>query len=225
MFLTNVLRRVLGRSTAPRQPHTHRKPARAARPRLECLEDRTAPAILFHQGVSVTVSDHDAGQARGPVLTSPQVELVFWGAAWNTGSNPTLRTNVVTAADTILRSPFADKLGQYGVGTGTIAGSLTITSSSPGATFTNANVKTMLQNNIGGSIPYHSNWLYMVIVQPGSTDPAEGLGGEHSVGSASGSGNFYYGWTRNVGGANPMDDIRPSPTRLARPGRSIPAAV
>jgi hypothetical protein len=143
------------------------------------------------------------------VLTNPQVELVFWGSNWNSGSNPTLRTNVTNAVtDIIGPSPYADKLGQYGVGTGVLAGSpVTITSSSPGANFTNSQVSTMLQNNIGGSIPYNSNWLYMVITQPGSTDPTEGLGGEHAVGTASGSGNFYYGWTRNVGGANPMDDI------------------
>jgi hypothetical protein len=143
------------------------------------------------------------------VLANPQVELVFWGSNWNSGSNPTLRTNVTNAVhDIIGLSPYTDRLGQYGVGNGVLAGSaVTITSSSPGATFTDANVRTMLQNNIGGSIPYNSNWLYIVIPQPGSTDPSEGRLGYHSTGSVSGRGNFYYGWTENVGGAGAMDDI------------------
>jgi hypothetical protein len=46
MLLTNVLRRVLGRSTAPRRPHTSRKPARSARLRLETLEDRLVPSTI-----------------------------------------------------------------------------------------------------------------------------------------------------------------------------------
>ena len=175
---------------------------------LETLEDRTMPSILFHQGVSVTISDRNPGQTtRGTVLQNPQVELVFWGSKWNSGSNPALRTNVTNAVADIIQSTYILKLGQYGVGTGQLAGAapVTITSSSPRENFTDANVSTMLQNNLGGSIPYNSNWLYMVITQPGSTDPTESLLGEHSVASAS-NGNFYYGWTENVGGAA-LDDI------------------
>src|SRR5262249_27501492 len=119
-LLSNLLSRVL----RPRCWTVVRRPRRAPverrhRPRLEVLEDRTAPAILFHQGVAVTVSDHAPGQARGPVLTNPQVELVFWGSNWNSGSNPTLRTNVTNAVtDIIGPSPYTNKLSQYGVGTG-----------------------------------------------------------------------------------------------------------
>src|SRR5262249_54010502 len=50
-------------------------------------------------------------------------------------------------------------------------------------------------------------WLYLVIPQPGSTDPTEGVFGYHSTDSASGGRNFYYGWTENVGGTGAMDDI------------------
>src|SRR5205823_12206513 len=121
---------------------------------LECLEDRTVPSILFHQGVAVTLSNHNPGQAAGAVLTNPQVELVFWGSNWNTGSNPSLRTNVVNAASYIMSGAYVGALGQYGVSTGVVAGSVTITSSSPGKNFTDPQVRAMLSGNIGGSIPY-----------------------------------------------------------------------
>jgi hypothetical protein len=178
---------------------------------VEHLEDRTVPSILFHQGVAVTLSDHNDGQARGPVLTNPQVELVFWGSNWDTGSNPSLRTKVITAVDSILRGPYTTALGQYGIGTGVLAGNLTITSSSPGANFTDANVSTTLISNINNAtITYNQNLLYVVITQPSSTDPTDppsGLLGNHSVATASGNRSFYYGWTENVGGTGALDDI------------------
>src|SRR5262249_55354742 len=183
--------------------------ARRKRPLLlETLEERTVLSILFHQGVSVTLNDHNLGAARGTVLTNPQVELVFWGNNWNSGSNPTLRTNVINAVDNILRGPYTSALGQYGVGTGVIAGSVTITGSSPGANFTDPNVRSMLITNINnGNISYNKSWLYMVVTQPGSTDPAERLLGNHSTDTASNNRGFYYGWVENVGGTKAMDDI------------------
>ena len=209
MFFKTLRRWLNGNSKTPQLGRRQgQRPAKSTfRPLLECLEDRTVPAILFHQGVSATISDHNPGQPPGPVLTSPQVELVFWGSNWNSGSNPALRINVTIAVTDLIQSSYIGRLSQYGVGNGVLVGPpITITSTSPGTNFTNANVKTMLSSNIGGSIPYHSNWLYMVIPQPGSTDPTENLGGEHSVGSAPGNGNFYYGWTTNTG-TNPLDGI------------------
>jgi len=200
-IMIRSLRNLIGRRSVP---VTRRRPS--ARPGFDALEDRTAPAILFHPGVSVTLSNNNAGQAAGPVLRNPLVELVFWGNGWNT--NQTLQTNVTNAVTYLTQSTYIDRLGQYGIGTGELAGTpVTITNSSPGANFTRANVITMLQSNMGGSIPYHSNWLYMVITQPGSTDPTENYLGLHSTASASGSGSFYYGWTENVGGVGAMDDI------------------
>jgi RTX calcium-binding nonapeptide repeat (4 copies) len=209
MFFKTLRRWLNGNSkTSQLDRRQGQRPAKSTlRPWLECLEDRTVPAILFHPGVSATISDHNPGQPPGPVLTSPQVELVFWGSNWNTGSNPALRINLTIAVTDLIQSSYIGRLSQYGVGNGVLVGPpITITSTSPGTNFTNANVQTMLSSNIGGSIPYHSNWLYMVIAQPGSTDPTEGLGGEHAVGSAPGSGNFYYGWTTNTG-TNPLDSI------------------
>src|SRR5262249_49894857 len=58
-----------------------------------------------------------------------------------------------------------------------------------------------------GNISYNKSLLYMVITQPGSTDPAEGLLGNHSTDTASNNRGFYYGWVENVGGTKAMDDI------------------
>src|SRR5438128_638329 len=161
-----MFRHLFGRQ---RMPQSLRRsvgsPSAAARSRrhllLEGLEDRTVPSILFHQGVAVTLTDHNPGQARGTVLTSPQVELVFWGSSWNTGSNPSLRTNVINAVGYIISGAYVGALGQYGVSTGVVAGSVTITSSSPAKNFTDSQVRSLLSGNIGGSIPYNNRFLYL----------------------------------------------------------------
>ena len=96
-IMIRSLRNLIGRRSVP---VTRRRPS--ARPGFDALEDRTAPAILFHPGVSVTLSNHNDGQAAGPVLQNPLVELVFWGNGWNT--NQTLQTNVTNAVTYLIRS-------------------------------------------------------------------------------------------------------------------------
>src|SRR5207253_5319511 len=48
-----------------------------------------------------------------------------------------------------------------------------------------------------------SQSLYMVIPQPGTTDPIDGAAGSHST-DASNFGRFHFGWSENV---NNLDDI------------------
>jgi hypothetical protein len=70
-------------SRGPRMPQPKKL---ARRLELEGLEDRTVPSILFDNLTSATTGDNN-----GPVINHVHVELIFWGADWNTGSNPTLR--------------------------------------------------------------------------------------------------------------------------------------
>jgi hypothetical protein len=106
--------------------------------------------------------------------------------------------------DSIMSGPYLNSLSQYrNIGHAGRTRSDTITSSSPGSSFTDANVASMLQININNNIlpdpNSDSSLLYLVITQPGSSDPTEGLGGEHSTNYASNNRKFHYGWTVDDG--------------------------
>jgi hypothetical protein len=203
MFLTNVLRRVLGRSTSLRRPHTHRKPARSALPCLERLEDRTVPSILFGDSPGLTTSDNG-----GPVISNALVRLVFWGNGWNTGGGPALRTQFQDRVDALNAStyffsslPGAD-LSQYRPGAAarpTRAGSVTTTFNSPGPTFTRADVINVLSHEFPSPGPFY----YYVVPDPNSI-PTVG-GGEHTSTTIGGN-TVYFGYSRNL--ATPsLDDL------------------
>ncbi len=167
------------------------------RPHLENLEQRTVPSVLFPKTDSQTVVDHG-----GPVINNADVELVFWGSGWNSGSGPTLRNNLTAAAGRIVSGPYLTMLSQYrsAIGPGQVVDSITIDSSDPPRTFNDSQVQSMLRTNIAnGTLPdpsTDSQLLYMVIVQPGST--AGNIGGEHNS-ALSGSTRFHYGWSINNG--------------------------
>lgn len=147
---------------------------------LERLEDRSVPAVIFGSTPALTVSD-----GGGRVLPSVHVELIFWGSQWNTAANQQYANQIQSAVDSILAGHYMDGLSQYrNISHGVRDGSLFITSSSPGTNFTNSDVKAMLKTQLEAhnipNIGNQGNRLYFVITQPNSTDPTEGLGGEHS---------------------------------------------
>jgi len=176
--------------------HTHRL-------RLEALEDRSTPTIVFDTAPALTVSDDD-----GPVLSDARIELVFWGADWTTPENSAFADQIEAALNLVNGSGYFDGLSQY---RGSLPGSprrfgrVFITDSSPPVFFTDANVRSMLESKVeDGTIPVTPdrvpNLLYMVVPQPGSSDPTEGLGGEHSFISRSiFEDDLHYGWTINDG--------------------------
>jgi hypothetical protein len=100
-------------------------------------------------GPGTTFSD-----GGGLVLTAVQVQLVFWGSAWNQAASPSAN-QVVTAVQTILGSPYMLGLSQYrGIGRGTLAGSAVISTSSPPSPFTDADVVSFLMAQISsGPLP------------------------------------------------------------------------
>jgi hypothetical protein len=170
--------------------------------RLEFLESRTVPTILFDNATTATVSD-----GGGPVITHPDVDLIFWGSGWN--SAQTLMNNVISSVDTIMNSPFLTGLTQYrGVGNGQFLRTDLITSTSPAAQTAYAQYAYFVQANLNnGTLSVtpgmDSQILYMVIPQPGTTDPADNLRGDHSY-YFSNFGRFHYGFTENI---NNLDDI------------------
>jgi hypothetical protein len=171
------------------RPHKCRRPLV-----LETLEERAVPTVIWGSAGSRTVAD-----AGGPVLTQVDVDLVFWGAGWN--SAQALMNNVISSVTTIMNSPFLSGLSQYrGVGNGQLLRTDLIASSSPSSTFTNGQVQNMLTANINsGVLPppsSDSQLLYMVITQPGSS--AGGTLGEHYWAMLNGT-TYHYGWTTNNG--------------------------
>jgi hypothetical protein len=137
--------------------------------RLECLEDRTVPSIIFNNASTASTSD-----GGGPVIDHVHVELIFWGSGWSTGDGPTLRSQTEAAVDSITGGPYLSYLSQYraSIGTGVRIGSVTIDSSSPGTVFHDQDVEDMLAANIANqTLPDPASdpeLLYAVIAQPGS---------------------------------------------------------
>lgn len=183
---------------------SHLRPRRLLRPALclEHLEDRIVPNVSWSSAGSRTVVDQG-----GPVITHADVDLVFWGAGWNNA--PTLKDNVINAVTTILNSPYLSGLSQYrGIGNGQLLRTDVVVTTSPAARTTHAQCQAFVKASLNnGSLPITPNMdseiLYMVIPQPGTTDPAEGLGGAHSS-DTSNFGRFRFGWTINT---NSLDDI------------------
>jgi hypothetical protein len=162
--------------------------------RLETLEKRTVPSILFGN-TSNTI--HDGG---GPVLDHVHVELIFWGAGWN--AHQDIQATMTSAVDSILTGPYLSGLSQYRstLGTGTRVGALTITSSSPPGLFSNGDVVSFLQTSINrGVVPSPASdgqLLYVVVPQPGSSTSNDW--GYHSA-NYSTQGRFHYAWTIDDG--------------------------
>src|SRR2546429_2924 len=108
------------------------------RPRLETLEDRTTPTIVFDPAPGVTTSDW-----HGPVLDDARIELVFWGANWTTPENTAFADQIENALNWINGNGYFDALSQYRSslpGSPRRVGRVFITDTSPAASFTNDSV-------------------------------------------------------------------------------------
>jgi hypothetical protein len=153
------------------------------------------PSILFGSTGSRNVAD-----AGGPVISHAAVDLIFWGAGWNAAAD--YRTQITNSAQTIMNSPYLSGLSQYrGVGDGSLLRTDLFTDTSPGSTFTDAQIDAFVRTNVNnGRLPgpgtSGGQILYMVIPQPGSNGPGGGVGGEHNSDTAN-PGRFHYGWTIN----------------------------
>jgi hypothetical protein len=162
--------------------------------RLQQLEDRCVPSIVYSSSGSRNVAD-----GGGPVLTNVHVDLIFWGAGWQSGVGPALQTNLQNAVDSILASHYFDGLSQYrNIGPGSRIRSDLITTTSPPSTFSQTNVTTFLAQNINnGTLPNptsDSQLLYVVIAQPGSTSGS--VGGAHGTALA-GTNRYQFAWSTN----------------------------
>lgn len=165
-----------------------------------------APAAWTSGGVVAALAEDFGGGDAGPgttftdggglVLSAVQVQLVFWGSAWSSATNPSLN-HVVTAVQTILNSPYMLGLAQYrGIGLGTLAGTTTITNSNPPNPFSDANVQSFLGSQITARAlpsPVGNPQLLYVVIPPSGVPASGPFIGEHSFVGQSGV-NVHYAW-------------------------------
>jgi hypothetical protein len=167
------------------------RPPRRARPEVEALETRTLLSTGFQATVARTLNHVYASETSrtvtdsgGPVIKNVDVDLIFWGYGWLTASK--LMNDVTNSVQTIMNSPYLSGLAQYrGIGNGRLLRTDSITSTQPAANTTDSQFDALVQANINnGSLPVTPNMdsqiLYVVIPQPGTTDPKEGDTGAHA---------------------------------------------
>ena len=112
---------------------------------------------------------------NGPLLTKVEVVTLFWGKAWQDATNSALVKQMNEFFDFVLTSKLIDQLGEYSVRGktiehGTRTGSVTLTSSEPGATVQDLAIQQMLTDEIAaGEVPETNvNSLYFVFLPPGT---------------------------------------------------------
>jgi hypothetical protein len=166
----------------------------------------TAPAA----GGAVSFSDRG-----GPVLQSAKVLLIFWGTSW-TGNPPVTSASIIKAVQSIVGSPYMDRLHQYrAIGRATVHGSLTVSTpvgsspADPPHPFSDGDVSQLLTNLVNtGALPSpvsDPQLLYVVFMPPGVGSSGTFVG-EHSSVSIGGA-NCHYAWLTNAGTLNGITSV------------------
>lgn len=116
----------------------------------------------------------------GPLLTSVNVETIFWGNGW-LGAQSALVQQINQFFQFVLTSALMDQLAEYNVagytiGHGALGGTKTITSPAPGAVVSDAEIEQLVMQHLAESTkaPRHppppppvNNTLYFAYVHPG----------------------------------------------------------
>ena len=138
----------------------------------------------------------------GPLLAAVEVFTVFWGAAWETGSDAQLVTRLNDFFDAIVSSALLDQLGEYSVasyqiGHGKRIGTTNVLTPNPATSVDDSRIQQMLENQIMGNASFPkpgADTLYFVFLpsgvtvsQGGSTSCQEFCGYHNNTGS----GTYY----------------------------------
>jgi hypothetical protein len=159
----------LFKAATPGKPLARSHQGRPLRPRLEQLEDRVTPAVVFNPVFGVETTKQD----NGAVLNSAPVYLIFWGSYWST--HPTDVANVRAAAGNVLSSAYLSGLQQYhSDGIATLNSSIAFfTGFEPdNLGFNGSNVDDVVQDRIDNSVLPESDGaggqtpIYAVITPP-----------------------------------------------------------
>jgi Ca2+-binding RTX toxin-like protein len=178
--------------------------ARYARPRLESLEDRLTPSILWLPDKGIEHATPGSGQVLGTAGDTP-IYTIFWGSFWATQQGQALAGRIENSINPMFRdSTYLDGLHQYGVGQrarvpdyGTVEA---FNFSDPAIGFTNDDVKATViyaMQHQGLPGPDDSNpGVYFVITAPDAQYARPDSAGWHTYGSVGGN-RFYFGWISN----------------------------
>jgi hypothetical protein len=134
---------------------------------------------LYNVAADARPSDSVTDQGGARILDAV-VELVFWGSAWRTASNPS-RAAIIGAVQTLLSGPFLSELRQYGFRSVSLRGTTTVIQPGPPATFSTSDVGDMVWNAIDSNVfpePDDSGGriLYLVFMPSGTTGPSNARG-------------------------------------------------
>ena len=153
-----------------------------------------------HQAVAAAVPAK-LTYRNGPLLKAVEVFTIFWGKEWKTKPQSALIAKLNGFFDVILASPLMDQLTEYNtaaitIGHGRRIGSTTLTSNSPGASITDAALRTLLkQQRAAAKVPKPTaNTLYFIYLPPGvrvvmgGASSCQAFCGYHN---SIGSGMFY----------------------------------
>lgn len=119
-----------------------------------------------------TDSAHDAGGAK---ILHAHVELLFWGTAWQTATDPSV-TDVVDAVEKLFASPYLLGLAEYGLQDVAVRESTVITTSNPPQHYKYGDVANFVWGLINdGRFPDPDDdggrILYMVFMPEGTVPP------------------------------------------------------
>ena len=94
---------------------------------------------------------------NGPLLTAVEVFTIFWGPAWQQGTQSAMVAQINQFFDFILTSPLIAQLAEYDVpgkhiGTGKRTGTLTITTPKLGHSLSDTAIQHMLQTEISSNL-------------------------------------------------------------------------
>ena len=159
---------------------------------------------------------------NGPLLQSPAVYSIYWGASWNSApSAPALRTRIDQFFTDILTGPLMDQLAEYNVpgqsiGHGRYLGSMVRTDATPAGSVTDSAIRAQLLQWINaGVVPKRTaSSLYFIYLEPGTVSVMGGskscqnyCGYHDAVGAVYYAVMPYPSCTGCLGGLAPIDAL------------------
>ena len=141
-------------------------PIRIVPLRLEAIAPAITPGLTYR---------------GGPLLTSPQVFLLFWGDAWQRDPHAGLMQELDSFFEYVLTSPLIDQLGEYSVeghaiGHGSRSGAIALTTPPP-SSVQDSDVQQLIQKEIASDPAVAQptpNSLYFVFLPPGVSSGLDG---------------------------------------------------
>ena len=151
----------------------------------------------------------------GLKLNHVQVQLIFWGAAWNAVPQPVPTVNDMDAAvDQIMHSGYMSSLSQYGIGHGSKLASVVISTSNPPNPFTDTDVANFIAGLLNTDSlqepDENSQILYCVVMPVGVNSVTANFIGEHTFFTYKDEedptrfDNAHFAWITNSGS---LDDL------------------